>query len=38
MATALDLNGIRSQGQDVRFANVTAVQALANIVKTSLGP
>jgi T-complex protein 1 subunit alpha len=38
MATAIDLNGIRSQGQDVRSANVTAVQALANIVKTSLGP
>ena len=38
MATAIDLNGIRSQGQDVRNANVTAVQALANIVKTSLGP
>jgi T-complex protein 1 subunit alpha len=38
MATAIDLNGIRSQGHDVRMANITAVQALANIVKTSLGP
>jgi T-complex protein 1 subunit alpha len=38
MATAIDLNGIRSQGHDVRNANVTAVMALANIVKTSLGP
>ena len=38
MATNMDLNGIRSQGNDVRTANVTAVQALANIIKTSLGP
>lgn len=38
MATQLELNGMRTQGQDVRFANIMAVQALANIVKTSLGP
>ena len=30
--------GERAQGMDVRTANTTAVQALANIVKTSLGP
>jgi len=30
--------GERAQGMDVRQANTTAVQALANIVKTSLGP
>eukprot|EP00743_Colponemidia_sp_Colp-15_P000397 GILK01000458.1.p1 GENE.GILK01000458.1~~GILK01000458.1.p1 ORF type:complete len:548 (-),score=80.02 GILK01000458.1:68-1711(-) len=30
--------GQREQGQDVRTANVTAVQAIANIVKSSLGP
>lgn len=29
---------MRSQGKDVRMANITAVKALANIVKTSLGP
>ena len=38
MATALELNGMRTQGQDVRMANIMAVQALSNIVKTSLGP
>ena len=30
--------GERESGQDVRQANVTAVQAVANIVKSSLGP
>jgi len=30
--------GERAQGMDVRVANTTAVQAIANIVKTSLGP
>merc|ERR1719498_263508 len=30
--------GQREQGDDVRTANVTAVAALANILKTSLGP
>lgn len=30
--------GERAQGIDVRTANTTAVQAIANIVKTSLGP
>jgi T-complex protein 1 subunit alpha len=34
----IDINGLRSQGKDVRMANVMAVKALANIVKTSLGP
>lgn len=35
---ALQIKGQRESGQDVRTANVTAVQAVANIVKTSLGP
>ena len=30
--------GERESGQDVRQSNVTAVQAVANIVKSSLGP
>lgn len=30
--------GQREQGQDVRSQNIQAVTALANIVKTSLGP
>ncbi len=30
--------GAREQGQDVRSGNIIAVQALANIVKSSLGP
>ncbi|KAL2610885.1 hypothetical protein R1flu_022577 [Riccia fluitans] len=34
----LDLMGERQTGQDVRTQNVMACQALANIVKTSLGP
>ena len=34
----LSLAGERQHGQDVRSANVTAVQAVANILKTSLGP
>lgn len=34
----LQIAGERSSGQDVRTANATAVQAIANIVKTSLGP
>jgi len=34
----LSLQGERESGQDVRSANVTAVMALANILKTSLGP
>ena len=38
MSTGLDLNGMRSQGKDVRNANMNAAIALANIVKTSLGP
>ena len=30
--------GERDQGKDVRTNNVTAIMALANIVKSSLGP
>eukprot|EP01033_Poteriospumella_lacustris_P000193 gene193-128_t len=32
------LDGERTSGQDVRSQNVTAAMAIANIVKTSLGP
>eukprot|EP00188_Purpureofilum_apyrenoidigerum_P002511 Plantae.Rhodophyta-Purpureofilum_apyrenoidigerum.ctg25787.p1 GENE.Plantae.Rhodophyta-Purpureofilum_apyrenoidigerum.ctg25787~~Plantae.Rhodophyta-Purpureofilum_apyrenoidigerum.ctg25787.p1 ORF type:complete len:544 (-),score=136.48 Plantae.Rhodophyta-Purpureofilum_apyrenoidigerum.ctg25787:1561-3192(-) len=35
---SLSLDGDRQQGQDVRTANVTACVAIANIVKSSLGP
>jgi hypothetical protein len=35
---AFQLDGERTTGQDVRTQNVTAVSAIANIVKTSLGP
>mmetsp|Transcript_20342 Transcript_20342/g.24389 ORF Transcript_20342/g.24389 Transcript_20342/m.24389 type:complete len:542 (+) Transcript_20342:99-1724(+) len=39
MATSgLQLKGDRESGQDIRTQNVTAVQAVANIVKSSLGP
>ncbi len=34
----LQIQGERTSGQDVRTQNVTAVTAIANIVKTSLGP
>ena len=34
----LAINGERSSGEDVRVQNVTAVSAIANIVKSSLGP
>jgi hypothetical protein len=34
----LQIGGDRMSGQDVRTQNVTAVTAIANIVKTSLGP
>lgn len=34
----LQLQGDRQSGQDVRTQNVTAVAAIANIVKSSLGP
>eukprot|EP00566_Odontella_aurita_P006559 CAMPEP_0113551044 /NCGR_PEP_ID=MMETSP0015_2-20120614/14310_1 /TAXON_ID=2838 /ORGANISM="Odontella" /LENGTH=590 /DNA_ID=CAMNT_0000451901 /DNA_START=21 /DNA_END=1793 /DNA_ORIENTATION=+ /assembly_acc=CAM_ASM_000160 len=37
-STGLFLNGQRETGQDVRIGNVTAAVAVANIVKTSLGP
>ena len=36
--SALTLNGERTHGQDVRTSNVTAVVAVANILKSSLGP
>jgi len=35
---ALQIRGERESGSDVRTNNVTAVQAVANIVKSSLGP
>lgn len=35
---SLTLNGERTHGQDVRTSNVTAVVAVANILKSSLGP
>lgn len=34
----LQIQGTRESGQDVRSQNVLAVSAVANIVKTSLGP
>uniref|UniRef100_A0A7R9V3D1 T-complex protein 1 subunit alpha n=1 Tax=Chlamydomonas euryale TaxID=1486919 RepID=A0A7R9V3D1_9CHLO len=34
----LQIQGDRQSGQDVRTQNVTAVSAIANIVKSSLGP
>ena len=37
-ATTLTLDGERTTGQDVRTQNVTACLAIANIVKSSLGP
>lgn len=37
-ATGLFLNGTRESGADVRIGNVTAALAVANIVKSSLGP
>jgi len=37
-STGLFINGQRETGQDVRIGNVTAALAVANIVKTSLGP
>ena len=36
--TGLAINGTKSSGQDVRSANVTAVLAIFNVIKTSLGP
>jgi len=36
--SALSINGELVRGQDVRMQNVMAVSALANIVKSSLGP
>jgi T-complex protein 1 subunit alpha len=37
-ATGLSISGEREHGQDVRSANVTAVLAVANTLRTSLGP
>eukprot|EP01017_Pseudomicrothorax_dubius_P029746 TRINITY_DN364_c0_g2_i3.p1 TRINITY_DN364_c0_g2~~TRINITY_DN364_c0_g2_i3.p1 ORF type:complete len:549 (-),score=182.04 TRINITY_DN364_c0_g2_i3:89-1735(-) len=37
-STNVSILGHRTQGQDVRSNNVTAVQAIANIIKSSLGP
>lgn len=37
-SSGLFINGTRETGQDVRTGNVTAALAVANIVKTSLGP
>ena len=37
-STGLFINGQRETGQDVRIGNVTAALAVANIVKSSLGP
>ena len=34
----LEIGGDREAGLDVRQQNVTAVMAVANVVKTSLGP
>ena len=36
--TVLGLNGTRTSGMDVRKENVSAVNVVANVVKTSLGP
>lgn len=36
--TGLFIGGTRETGQDVRTGNVTAAVAVANIIKTSLGP
>mmetsp|Transcript_55892 Transcript_55892/g.130864 ORF Transcript_55892/g.130864 Transcript_55892/m.130864 type:complete len:547 (-) Transcript_55892:78-1718(-) len=36
--SGLSIHGTHQSGQDVRHANVTAVAAIANILKTSLGP
>merc|ERR1712072_1685648 len=38
MDAAMGLGGERTKGDDVRQANVTATTAIANIVKSSLGP
>jgi T-complex protein 1 subunit alpha len=38
LTTNVSILGEREQGQDVRTNNVTAVLAVANIVKSSLGP
>ena len=34
----MSLDGLRTTGQDVRNQNVTAALAIANVIKTSLGP
>merc|ERR1740138_1737389 len=37
-ATGLSILGEREHGQDVRSGNITAVLAVANVLRTSLGP
>lgn len=37
-ATGLSILGEREHGQDVRQGNITAVMAVANVLRTSLGP
>jgi len=34
----MSLDGMRTSGQDVRNQNVTAAQAISNVIKSSLGP
>lgn len=38
MSKALSIDGDRTSGQDIRTQNVTAVVAVANVVKSSFGP
>lgn len=38
MSKALSIDGERTSGHDIRTQNVTAVIAVANVVKTSFGP
>lgn len=35
---SVSIQGQRSTGQDIRTTNVTAILAVANIVRSSLGP
>jgi T-complex protein 1 subunit alpha len=38
MTTALAIGGQRTSGKEIRNQNVLAASAIANIVKSSLGP
>ena len=38
MSSSQFINGTRETGQDIRTANMKAGLAVANIIKTSLGP